>query len=354
MFKVDDLKDVFELAATAGTFINELMKIKSNCKDTNKDNAKIKSSGYYAKLASSGYYAKLASSGYSAKLASSGDYAKLASSGYSAQLASSGNYAQLASSGDSAKLASSGYYAKLASSGDSAQLASSGDYAKLASSGNYAQLASSGNSAQLASSGDYAVVAAVGFWSVASAKKGSWITLCEYRVNADDRFYPYFVKTEYVDGEKIKEDTLYGLFDKEFREVIEVDGIQSLLISQRKNVQKIVLYRGIRPSYIFTKDGVSAHGRTVKQAYRDWLFKISPRDMSEYEGLHLDDIKDLNYWAVCYRTITGACSLGTENFIENSKDKLKPQMSLREVITVTEGQYGHNSFKEFFERTEDD
>ena len=32
MFKVDDLKDVFELAATAGTFINELMKIKSNCK----------------------------------------------------------------------------------------------------------------------------------------------------------------------------------------------------------------------------------------------------------------------------------------------------------------------------------
>ena len=32
MFKVDDLKEVFELATTAGTFINELMKIKSNCK----------------------------------------------------------------------------------------------------------------------------------------------------------------------------------------------------------------------------------------------------------------------------------------------------------------------------------
>ena len=291
MFKVDDLKDVFELAATAGTFINELMKIKSNCKNTDKDNAKIKSSGAAAQLASSGDYAQLASSGNDAKLASSGDYA---------------------------------------------QLASSGDYA------------------QLASSGDYAVVAAVGFWSVASAKKGSWITLCEYRINADDRFYPYFVKTEYVDGEKIKEDTLYGLFDKEFREVIEVDGIQSLLISQRKNVQKVVLYREIRPSYIFTKDGVSAHGKTVKSAYRDWLFKTSPRDMSEYEGLNLDDIKDLNYWAVCYRTITGACSLGTENFIENSKDKLKPRMSLREVITVTEGQYGHNCFKEFFERAENE
>lgn len=51
MFKVDDLKEVFELAATADTFINELMKIKSNCKNTNKDNAKIKSSGNAAQLA---------------------------------------------------------------------------------------------------------------------------------------------------------------------------------------------------------------------------------------------------------------------------------------------------------------
>ena len=49
MFKVDDLKEVFELAATAGTFINELMKIKSNCKNTNKDNAKINSSGDFTK-----------------------------------------------------------------------------------------------------------------------------------------------------------------------------------------------------------------------------------------------------------------------------------------------------------------
>ena len=305
MFKVDDLKEVFELAATAGTFINELMKIKSNCKNTNKDNAKIKSSGDYAQLASSG------------------DYAKMASSGNAAQLASSGDYAKMASSGNAAQLASSGYAAKMASSG---------------------------NAAQLASSGDSAVVAAVGFWSVARAKKGSWITLCEYHVNNENRCYPYFVKTECVDGEKIKEDTLYGLYNKEFREVIEVDGIQSLLISQRKHVQKVVIDREIKPSYIFTKDGVSAHGRTVKQAYRDWLFKTSPRDMSEYEGLKPEDVRDLNYWAVCYRTITGACALGTENFIDTFKDSLKPQMTLQEVISVTAGQYGHNSFKEFFER----
>ena len=289
---LDELKEVFELAATAGTFINELMKIKSNCKDINKDNAKIKSSGY------------------------------------AAQLASSGNSAQLASSGDSA------------------QLASSGNFAKLASSGYAAQLASSGYAAQLASSGDYAVVAAVGFWSVARAKKGSWITLCEYRVNSEERYYPYFVKTEYVDGEKIKEDTLYGLYNKEFREVIEVDGIQSLLIAQRKHVQKVVIDREIKQSYIFTKDGVSAHGKSVKQAYRDWLFKQSDRDVSKYKNLNPDETHNVAFWYECYRTITGACALGTEHFIEQNKDK--KEATLREVIELTKGQYGHNTFVEFF------
>ena len=157
-------------------------------------------SGDFTQLASSGYYAKLASSGYYAKLASSGDYAKLASSGYSAKLASSGSYAKLASSGDSAQLASSGSYAKLASSGDSAQLASSGSFAKLAS------------------SGSFAVVMAAGYNSQAKAKKGSWITLAEWD-RLDGNWTPVCVKTEQVDGERIKEDTWYKLINGQFTEI---------------------------------------------------------------------------------------------------------------------------------------
>lgn len=49
-----------------------------------------------------------------------------------------------------------------------------------------------------------------------------------------------------------------------------------------------------------------------------------------------------------FELATGACSLGTENFIENFKNKLKPKMTLQEVIDVTEGQYNSNIFKEFF------
>ena len=106
------------------------------------------------------------------------------------------------------------------SSGDWAQLASSGDGAQLASSGNCAQLASSGDWAQLASSGDWGVVCAAGIDSIAKAKVGSWITLSEWRYDSEKRKgLPVCVKTEQVDGERIKEDTFYKLENGEFVEV---------------------------------------------------------------------------------------------------------------------------------------
>ena len=171
-----------------------------------------------AQMASSGNCAKMASSGDYAQMASSGDYAQMASSGNCAKMASSGDYAKMASSGYSAKMASSGYSAQMASSGYSAQMASSGNCAKMASSGYSAKMASSGNCAKMASSGENAVVMCAGNDSKAKAKKGSWITLSEwYCVNGE--YTPVCVKTERVDGERIKEDTWYKLCGGEFVEV---------------------------------------------------------------------------------------------------------------------------------------
>ena len=51
------------------------------------------------------------------------------------------------------------------------------------------------------------------------AKKGSWITLAEWHRDLNDgRWKPKCVKTEYVDGERIKEDTWYELKNGEFVE----------------------------------------------------------------------------------------------------------------------------------------
>jgi hypothetical protein len=177
--------------------------------DNGNNSAQIGSSGYSAQIGSSGYSAQIGSSGDFAKIGSSGDFAKIGSSGYSAQIGSSGYSAQIGSSGDFAKIGSSGDFAKIGSSGYSAQIGSSGDYAKITS------------------KGKHSVVMAAGYQSQAKAKKGSWITLAEW-VRTDDEdekgfciWIPKCVKTEYVDGERIKEDTFYKLVDGEFKEVEE-------------------------------------------------------------------------------------------------------------------------------------
>lgn len=107
-------------------------------------------------------------------------------------------------------------------SGDCAQIGSSGYCAQIGSSGYSAQIGSSGNCARIGSSGEDSVICCAGHDCRAKAKKGSWITLSEWRYdNGKERIVPACVKTEYVDGERIKEDTYYKLENGEFVEMEE-------------------------------------------------------------------------------------------------------------------------------------
>ena len=108
-----------------------------------------------------------------------------------------------------------------------AKIGSSGNGAKIGSSGDGAQIGSSGYGAKIDCSGKYSVVAAIGINSKAKASLGSWITLAEYnkRLEYIEEIgkwlrKPICVKTEYVDGERIKADTFYKLKDGEFIEVL--------------------------------------------------------------------------------------------------------------------------------------
>ena len=86
--------------------------------------------------------------------------------------------------------------------------------------GDYAKIGSSGDSAQIVSTGEDSVICCAGFNATVSAKQGSWITLSEWEYNNDkQRWIPKCVKTEYVDGERIKADTPYQLVNGEFIEV---------------------------------------------------------------------------------------------------------------------------------------
>ena len=136
----------------------------------------------------------------------------------------SGDSAQIGSSGDSARIGSSGNYARIGSSGYSAQIGSSGYSARIGSSGYSARIGSSGNYAQINCTGSDSVICCAGHGSVVKAPIGCWITLAEWKYDgAKQRCVPVCVKTEYVDGEKIKADTPYTLKNGEFVEV-ESDG----------------------------------------------------------------------------------------------------------------------------------
>ena len=163
-------------------------------------------------------------SGDSAQIGSSGDYAKIGSSRYSAKIGSSGDSAKIGSSRNYAKIGSSRNYAKIGSSGNYAQIGSSGDSAQIGSSGDSAKIGSSGNNAQINCTGINSVICCAGYGAVVKAQIGCWITLAEWKYDrAKDRYVPVCVKTEYVDGEKIKADTPYMLENGEFVEV-ESDG----------------------------------------------------------------------------------------------------------------------------------
>nr|DAR75607.1 MAG TPA: hypothetical protein [Caudoviricetes sp.] len=136
------------------------------------------------------------------------------------KIGSSGDYAQIGSSGDYAQIGSSGDYAHIGSSGYYAQIGSSGYYAQIGSSGYSAKIGSSGDSAQICSTGEDSVICCAGHNSAVKAKKGSWITLSEWKYSEEkNRMVPLCVKTEYVDGERIKADTFYHLVKGEFKEV---------------------------------------------------------------------------------------------------------------------------------------
>ena len=158
-------------------------------------------------------------SGDSAQIGSSGDYAKIGSSGDYAKIGSSGDYAKIGSSGNSAQIGSSGNSARIGSSGDSAKIGSSGYCAQIGSSGNCARIGSSGDSARINCTGEDSVICCAGHGSVVKASVGCWITLAEWKFDdAKQRHVPVCVKTEYVDGEKIKADTPYMLKNGEFVE----------------------------------------------------------------------------------------------------------------------------------------
>ena len=133
-------------------------------------------------------------------ISSSGFCSNISTGETNATIVTNGNFSRIALSGANVRVLSNGYGDSIATVGSAARIFSNGDRAKINTSGDCSEITSNGYDS---------VIICSGSGSIVKAKKGSWITLTDY----------IYIKTEYVDGEHIKEDTWYKLKNGEFVEV---------------------------------------------------------------------------------------------------------------------------------------
>ena len=176
-------------------------------------NTSILSTGHWQKIASSGEWADIVATGACAEISTSGYYSRIISHGDDVNVASAG-MAKIYSDGKNATLYANCTDSQIASIGDKANICISSTNGYVNSCGSDARIMSLEDKSTIESNGEKALVMSAGHNTRARAKVGSWIVLTEY----DDNKNIKCVKAEYVDGERIKGDTLYRLVDGEFVE----------------------------------------------------------------------------------------------------------------------------------------
>lgn len=167
---------------------------------------------------------------------------------HNAKIYSGGGDTRIISFGNGAIIGSEGYHNEIYSIGSLARICSIGDnaiiraneYSQIYSTGDYAQIYTSGIGVAVHSMGYHSIINCQGIWTIVRAKKGSWITLTEWELIYGE-LKPSYVKTEYVDGKRIKEDTFYTIRNGKFVEVnpsYTKKGILNTISSYIKNVFK--------------------------------------------------------------------------------------------------------------------
>lgn len=131
---------------------------------------------------------------------------------------------------------------------------------------------------------------------------------------------------------------------------IKVDGIFCEVLHKKDNIFKCKHITKKKPFYIVSdSNDTYAHGESIKEAQSDLLYKLTERNVDGYKNLTLDSILTHDDAVICYRVITGACSFGTNDFLENILgDNSKESYTINEIIQLTENQYGNITFKDFF------
>ncbi|NBP66572.1 MAG: hypothetical protein EBU66_18235, partial [Bacteroidetes bacterium] len=98
--------------------------------------------------------------------------------------------------------------------------------------------------------------------------------------------------------------------------------------------------------YIVGKNTTWAHGRTIKEATQDYHFKLMEANPDAIKQIDLDKPMTQEEAINVYRTITRACREGIRQWM--SGKTFPEQITIREIINLTQSAYGGEEFKKFF------
>lgn len=154
--------------------------------------------------------------------------------------------------------------------------------------------------------------------------------------------------TGITNTEHVKKDVPKVLYWKNGK-YLKADGIFSEVVSKRANCWKL---KSIGKSEVFflvtDGNGKFAHGKTIKQAKADLIYKLSDGvDKEQFKNLSQDSVLTFEQCIELYRSVTGACAFGVKRFIESNNIENR-SYTLAEIIKKTDGQYGSDALKAFY------
>ena len=153
-------------------------------------------------------------------------------------------------------------------------------------------------------------------------------------------------KADLVDGKTLKPNCWYIVEQNKWVEVDFSDNLFTYVISNRKGVKKVETEKGEVLFVVSDDNGNSAHGKTIKQAREDLVYKVIAES-----DVKIPKKATGKEWIGIYRAATGACSTGIKMFVESTGKSLEDTYTAEQIAKLVQGQFGEEQFIKKLQQT---
>ncbi len=123
-----------------------------------------------------------------------------------------------------------------------------------------------------------------------------------------------------------------------------IDGIVREIVSKKTLGELTIIKTPF--DYIVGEDTTWAHGITIEEATQDYHFKLMEANPEMLKDIDLDKTMTHEEAINVYRAVTRACREGIRQWM--SGKTFPEQITIREIINLTQSAYGGEEFKQFF------